>query len=257
MIAVARFITPFLAPLPLGLFFLLAALTALLLRLRQAAILSLLLSLGIFLFSGYGLVARSQLYELERRYPPFDTAKLSADERQQIQFVVVLGNNSHVSDPGLPQIGQLGTPSLYRLTEGIRIHRELPGSRLVVGGGTSQDDPRSNAAVAGQAARLLGVDSNRLVLEDRPRDTAEEAAYLKPLLGSRPFVLVTSAAHMARAVRLFQAAGLKPLAAPTDFILKDKQRRSSGDFLPSCGNLEISRQVIYEWLGNLWNWAQE
>lgn len=256
MIAIARFLVPFLAPLPLGLLLALAALTALLLRLRQTAILSLSLSLAVFLFFGYGLSTRRQLHELERRYPPLDTAQLAAAERQQIRFVVVLGNNSHVSDPGVPQIGQLGAPSLYRLTEGIRIQRELADSLLVVGGGTSQDDPQANAAVAGRAALLLGVDSARLILEDRPRDTAEEAAFLKPLLKGRPFVLVTSAAHMVRAMQVFQAAGLKPIAAPTDFLLKDKQQWSSGDALPSCANLEISRQIIYEWLGSLWDWAR-
>ncbi|WP_417910145.1 YdcF family protein [Candidatus Electronema sp. PJ] len=252
MITLARFLTPFLMPLPLGLLFLLLGLIFVLLKLRRLAIIALLASLGIFCLFGYGLPARSRLYALERQYPPLHVEKISEQQRQQIKFVVVLGS-SHISDPGVPETGQLGTASLYRLFEGIRLHRELPESWLVVSGGVNQEDSLANAVVVGRTARQLGVDGGRLVIEDRPRDTVEEARFLKPLLKDAPFVLVTSAAHMRRAMQVFQDAGLKPLAAPTDFILKDQQRLSSSNLLPSCFNLQLSQQVMYEWLGSLWS----
>ncbi|MCW5200156.1 YdcF family protein, partial [Desulfobulbus sp. F1] len=52
---------------------------------------------------------------------------------------------------------------------------ELPESWLVVSGGANQEDPLANAVVVGRTARQLGVDGGRLVIEDRPRDTVEEA----------------------------------------------------------------------------------
>jgi len=252
MIVIARFLTPFLMPLPLGLLFVLSGLLFVLLGLRKTAALSLLCSLAVFLIFGYGLPARSRLRQLERQHPPLQLAQMPEEQRLLIKFVVVLGSG-HVSDPAVPETGQLGAASLYRLIEGIRLHRELPDSWLVVSGGTSQEDPLANAVVVGRTARQLGVDGGRLVIEDRPRDTVEEAQLLKPLLKDAPFVLVTSAAHIGRAMKVFQEAGLKPLAAPTDFTLKDRQRLSSSSLLPSSFNLELSEQVMYEWLGSLWS----
>ncbi|MCW5201110.1 YdcF family protein [Desulfobulbus sp. F4] len=255
MITLARFFTPFLMPLPLGLLFVLLGLILILLRLRKPAVIALLCSLSIFLVFGYGLPARSRLRDIERQHPPLLLAQMPQEQRQQIKFVVVLGN-AHVSDPGVPETGQLGKSSLYRLIEGIRLHHELPDSWLVVSGGPFPGDPVANAVVVGRTARQLGVDGGRLVIEDRPRDTAEEARLLKPLLKEAPFVLVTSAAHMTRAINIFQHEGLKPVPAPTDFILKDRQKLSSDSLLPSTFNLGLSEQVVYEWLGTLWNYLK-
>lgn len=252
MIELARFFTPFLMPLPLGMLFILLGLLFALLRLRKLAAAALLCSLTVFLIFGYGLPARGKLREMERQYPPLKLEQIPEAERQQIKFVVVLGN-SHSSDPAVPETGQLSAASLYRLFEGIRLHRELPESWLVVSGGASQDDPMANAAMTGRTAQQLGVDGGRLVIEDRPRDTVEEARLLAPLLKDAPFILVTSAAHMGRAMRIFQKQGLHPLAAPTDFILKDRQRFSSASLLPSSFNLGLSEQVVYEWLGGIWS----
>lgn len=252
MIAFARFAAPFLMPLPLGLIFILLGLLLLLLHLRKTAMLSLVISLGIFCFFGYGITIREQLHDLERQYPPLKVQQIPEATRQQIKFVVVLGN-AHISDPGVPETGQLSTASLYRLVEGIRLHRELPDSWLIVSGGKSQEDPVANAVVVGRTAQQLGVDGGKLLIEDRPRDTLEEAKILQPLLKEAPFILVTSAAHMVRAMQIFQAEGLEPLPAPTNFILKDRQQFSSNSLLPSPFNLELSEQVVYEWLGTLWS----
>ena len=251
MILLARFFTPFLMPLPLVLFFILLGLIFMLLWLRKLAAAALLCSMAVLLVFGSGLPAR-RLRSLERAYPPLRLEQLAEAERQQIKFVAVLGN-THVSDPGVPETGQLGPASLYRLIEGIRLHRELPDSWLVVSGGPCPGDAAANAVLVGRTARQLGVDGGRLVIEDRPRDTAEEAKLLKPLLKDAPFILVTSAAHMPRAMRIFQNEGLRPIAAPTDFIVKDRQQLTSASLMPSAANLELSEQVIYEWLGSLWN----
>jgi hypothetical protein len=45
---------------------------------------------------------------------------------------------------------------------------------------------------------------------------------------------------------------MHPIPAPTDFILKERPYAAIHTMLPSCGNLEISKRVIYEWLGEVW-----
>ena len=204
----------------------------------------------VILFFGYGVFTKQSLYRLERQYAPFAIDRLKVDVRQQIRYVVVLGN-AHVSDPGLPESAKVSSTSLYRLVEGIRIHRQLPGTRLVISGGINLD-PVANAVIVSCVAQQIGIDRQEIIVEDRPRDTFEEAKLLQPLLGKEPFVLVSSAAHMPRAIRLFQNFGMRPLPAPTDFILKDRPHAAIDNLLPSCCNLEISKRVIYEWLGEIW-----
>jgi uncharacterized SAM-binding protein YcdF (DUF218 family) len=255
MIEFARFLVPFIAPLPIGVFCIFLALFFLLFGLRKMAILSLLLTLCLFIALGYGLPARQHVEKLERKYTPLDIEKISKKEQRRIRFVVVLGS-SNTTDPGIPESNQLNTASLYRLVEGIRIQRQLPQTFLVFSGGANQD-PQANAAIAGRVAQSLGVDSGRLVLEERPRDTAEEVKMLQPMLKIKdidmPFILVTSAAHMERAMKLFQEAGMHPIAAPTDFLIKNNNQLGSSSFVPTCENLELSQQMIYEWAAETWN----
>ena len=255
MIAVARFIFPFLTPFTLGLACIVIAFFCLVVRWYRSARWSLTLGLAIFLFFGYGLLTRDQLYQLERQYPPLQLHNITAVLKEKIHFVVVLGN-AHVSDPGIPETGQISSSSMYRLIEGIRIQHQLPGTTLVLSGGVNQD-PRPNAEVVGRVAELIGVDPAGIIREDRPRDTYEEAKMLGPLLGKAPFILVTSAAHMVRAMQLFRDTGMQPIAAPTDFILKSNPALSGESLLPSCGNLGISKRVIYEWLGTLWGYLKQ
>ena len=255
MIEFARFLVPFLAPLPIGVFCIFLALFFLFFGLRKMAALSLLMTLCLFIVFGYGLPARQHVEKLERKYTPLDIEKISEKEQRRIRFVVVLGS-SNTTDSALPESNQLDTASLYRLVEGIRIQRQLPQTFLVFSGGANQD-PQANATIAGRVAQSLGVDSGRLVMEERPRDTAEEVEMLQPMLKIKdidmPFILVTSAAHMERAMKLFQEAGMHPIAAPTDFLIKNNNQLVSSSFVPTCENLELSQRMIYEWAAEAWN----
>ncbi len=253
MIEFVRFLVPFLALLPVGMFCILLALFFLLFGLRKMAVLSLVVTLGLFIVFGYGLPARQQLETLERKYTPLDIEKISEKEQRQIRFVVVLGS-TNTTDSALPESNQLDTASLYRLVEGIRIQRQLPQTFLILSGGANQD-PRANAAVAGRVAKSLGVNSGRLVTEERPRDTAEEAKLLQPMLKDMPFILVTSAAHMDRALKLFQEAGMHPIAAPTDFLVKNNNQLTSSSFVPTSENIELSQRMIYEWAAQAWDFV--
>jgi len=51
----------------------------------------------------------------------------------------------------------------------------------------------SNAEVLANINRELEIGERDLVIEDRSRDTANQAISLKPLLGETTFILVTTA----------------------------------------------------------------
>jgi uncharacterized SAM-binding protein YcdF (DUF218 family) len=252
MITTFRTMIPFFEPLPVSLALLIAGLGLLIVKRRKTAMVCIGIGIGILLVFGYGVFTKPVLYSLERSYAPLIVEQMTPKVRDQIRHVVVLGSG-HVSDPDLPKTAQIGGSSLYRLVEGVRLYRLLPGSKLVITGGVIPD-PVTNARVVSDVAEQIGIPVQDTIVEERPPDTVEEARLLQGLLGSTPFVLVTSAAHMKRAVRVFQAFGMQPVPAPTDFIIKNRPGGAIESWLPNCGNLWISQRVIYEWLGEKWEW---
>ena len=89
---------------------------------------------------------------LELWYPPL----LDISTLKDVKWVVVLGGG-HTSSPELPaECPSLDNSSLSRLVEGIRIHRELPGSKLLLSGG-AVFDPVPEAVTMAAVARMLGV----------------------------------------------------------------------------------------------------
>jgi uncharacterized SAM-binding protein YcdF (DUF218 family) len=251
MIELARFLVPFFAPLPISIFCLVLTLFFMMIRMKKMAFFSLVMTLCLLIVLGYGIPTRQHLQSLERKYSPLTLEKISESDQRKIRFIVVLGSEN-ITDSAVPESNQLSSTSLYRIVEGIRIQRELPQAFLVFSGGASHDT-RANAVVAGNVAESLGVSRERMVIEERPRDTAEEARILQPMLKDMPFILVTSAAHMDRAMQLFQKAGTKPIAAPTDFFVKSNGQLTATSFVPTCDNFVLSERMIYAWLAQFWN----
>ena len=208
-------------------------------------------ALFIQLFFGYGFVIKKEIDQRESLFPALTQERIAALQDIKISYIVVLGSG-HVSDPRLPETSQIGGTSLYRLAEGIRLLNLFSGAKLVVTGGVGYD-PVPNADVVARVAESLKVPRDRMIMENRPRDTAQEAELLKPLLGPEAFILVTSALHMPRAIEIFKNLGMQPIAAPTDYIVKHHIVEPPGSALPSPGNLDLARRIIYEWIGSIWN----
>ncbi|KQP19806.1 hypothetical protein ASF43_28545 [Pseudorhodoferax sp. Leaf267] len=86
-------------------------------------------------------------------------------------------------------------------------------------------------------------------LDGSSRDTVENARNMAALLqpdGVQRIALVTSAFHMPRAVRAFEAVGLAVVPAPMGFVIP--RQRAVLEWLPSTYGLEASHQVLREWL---------
>ncbi len=134
---------------------------------------------------------------------------------------------------------------MVRLIEGVRIHRQIPGSKLILSGGHL-----SSGGMA-EIAEALGVSDKDILQLGEPLDTEEESHQVAPIVGAHPFILVTSASHMSRAMALFQAMKLQPIAAPTDF-LAPRRRLEFDDFVPDAFKLFKSQIALYEYLGLTW-----
>lgn len=205
--------------------------------------------LVVLTWAGYGWSARALLTRLEGQFAPLDLAAQPASTVAQWHYVLVLGA-AHVSDPRLPATSQIGGASLHRLVEGIRLQRQLPGSRLILSGGPGFEVV-PNAEVVAAVARELGVAEEDLIVRGKPRDTREEALSVREIVGTSPFVLVTSAAHMPRAMRVFEAAGLHPVPAPTDFHCPADPGHDPATFFPTADGLGTTESALYEVLATL------
>jgi uncharacterized SAM-binding protein YcdF (DUF218 family) len=91
---------------------------------------------------------------------------------------------------------------------------------LAFSGGSAElfGSETSEAAVVKQVLGGLGVDLERVVFEDRSRNTFENARYSKDLIVPKPgecWLLITSAYHMPRAVGVFRKVGWDVLPYPT------------------------------------------
>ncbi len=187
---------------------------------------------------------------LEYRHPPI----VDLGTVNHVSWIIVLGSG-HTTTHDLPPNAELGRSALARLSEGVRLQQALPQATLLLSGG-AVFDPVSNAHAMRRVAPLLGADMARLVVEERPRDTAEEARLIIERIGEQPFLLVTSASHMPRAMALFQGVGGQPIAAPTDYIVKHPVAGTDshpGRWFPQPAHLADVQRAWHEYLGLLWS----
>ncbi len=245
-----RLLAEMIAPFPVIIILTLMSLLCLMTKRTRLGAVLLVSAVVLQIFFGYGFFVRRHIADREALYPALQEDRIRQLRNHPIRYIVVLGSG-HVSDDRLPVNSQIGGSSLYRLVEGIRLRRYWPEAKLVLTGGIGYD-PVANAVVVEEVAEILGVDTADIVVEDRPRDTGQEAQLLAPLLGEHAFLLVTSALHMPRAMEIFQRQGMHPLPAPTDYIMKRETVMAAGSYLPSPGNMELSRRLLYELLGEKW-----
>jgi len=169
---------------------------------------------------------------------------------REVDYVVVLAGG-HMADPSIPVTARLTYPSLLRLMEGVRIFRQHPESRLILSG-CGAFDPVPEAHVMADVARFLGVDRHDIILEAGSYDTEDQARLIRPIVGDRPFALVTSAIHMRRSMALFRKYGMDPIPAPAGRTKDREPVVTPGWFFPNVDALEDSTAAAHEYMGLIW-----
>ena len=208
-----------------------------------------LVSLGVLLLvvMSYGWLPETLAKPLESRYPPL----MQLDDLRDVRWIVVFGGGQ-MPDPARPATAQLASASLARLIEGIRLHRALPQTKLILSGG-AVFNAVTEARLMADAAEALGVNPRTIVLEAASKDTEDEAVIMKKMIGEAPFILVTTALHMTRSVALCQRLGMRPIPAPTDFATrKESEEKDPARFFPSTDHLRTVGSAVHEYLGMGW-----
>ena len=244
-----KIVAPLLFPLSLCLEILLVGIFFLWFTRRQKTG-KIVVSMGVVILIAlsYGTASETFLRSLEYKYPPMTDVSAVLD----IEWVVVLGGGNS-PDAHLPITGQLSHASLVRLVEGIRIHRNLPQSKLILSGGGAFNTV-TEAKTMADVAIALGMNDEEIILESESRDTKDQARLIRKIVGNHRFILVTSASHMPRSMALFEKRGMRPIPAPIGHRIKERQNITitPAMFFPSAGKIENVERVFYEYLGLAW-----
>lgn len=174
-------------------------------------------------------------------YAPLSHALLKPLESQYSKI--------NLLEQSAPYILLLGGDFQARAYEAIRLHYLIHDSKIITSGYPGKRNI-SEALKNAQKLIELGIKKENILLQEKPRDTQEEAKMVKQIVGEDRFILVTSAYHMPRAMKIFEKEGLSPIPAPTDFIvLQDASLLS----VPSGANLKNTEIAQHEYLGLLWH----
>jgi len=133
--------------------------------------------------------------------------------------LIVLGGGVSGSPHNVHEYSRLQESSLRRLIAAVELARKSPSSVLLLSGG-GVEGSISQGHLMASMAQALGIPPERLIVEPQSETTYEEARNIGRLLGAsdpRPKYLVTSAAHMPRALATFTTTGMKVCALPVDF----------------------------------------
>ena len=93
-----------------------------------------------------------------------------------------------------------------------------------------------------------GIDADRVIVEDKAKNTRENAVESARIVRERGFasvLMVTSAFHMKRALGCFRAVGLEVDALPVDF----RSHTQGNSWLPRAEFLNDSSAALHEWTG--------
>ncbi len=181
---------------------------------------------------------------VESGYPP-----LAAAMSPSAQAIVVLGGG--VRPPEVSGHAPDLEDAADRVWHGVRLFHAGKAPLLVMSGGSDlSQSASSEAEVMRQFAMDLGVPIGAIGLEERSRNTRENAQFSAEMLkaqGVERILLVTSALHMRRAVALFESQGLMVTPAATDH--EARSRFSAVDWLPDADALEGSGRAMKEMVG--------
>jgi len=199
--------------------------------------------------AGFSPLGNLLVLPLEQRF-----SRPSADaEGQAVAGIIILGG----AEDGWVSAGRPGELALNeaaeRVTEGLRLALHHPEAKVVFTGGVGRllgDDPPGAESVGAYLASV-GIDRSRIVLEDRSRNTWENAAFTLPLINAKPgehWLLVTSAYHMSRAVGCFRVAGLETVPYPVDYRTRGAEdlTRMFGSISSGLMRMDLGAE---EWIG--------
>ncbi len=144
--------------------------------------------------------------------------------------------------------------SVDRILSGIKLFKNNKAPLLIL---TKGQLPWSLGIPEGEYLKnfavKFGVPEESILLTNNVQNTDEEAKSVKKILNSNEIkiILVTSAFHMPRAKKVFEATNIKIIPFAVDFYNTHK-KFTFMDFIPSADSFRTSSFTIREMIGRLY-----
>ncbi len=219
-----------------------------------------LLALVLLLTTGNSRVSNYLLKSLEWQYLP-------SQELTTADAIVVLGGSTNsVAYPRvLPDLNEHGD----RLVYAAQLYQDGKAPLIVLSGGRINwfGNGESEAKDMSQILKLMGIPSEAIIQEGNSVNTHENAIFTQKILeeqGIKKILLVTSAFHIPRALKIFQHLGINTIPAPTDFYVSQQEfqevdyslESSILSFIPNTKSLDRTTMVIKEYIGTIVYWLR-
>lgn len=196
----------------------------------------------LFLFSSTPVPAL-MVASLEQEYPS------ASNEVIKKNIPILILGGGYVNDTTLSSLNQLSEAALGRLVQGFYLYKSNPNRKFICSG-YSQSNKQSIAEIMANSAVIMGVNPKDTLLLVNSASTWNEAIDFKKRFGNaNQFFLVTSAIHMPRAMESFKRLGLKPIASPANYLVKEDVDRNVYSWKPSAIKLIMAEKAIHEIIG--------
>jgi uncharacterized SAM-binding protein YcdF (DUF218 family) len=152
-----------------------------------------------------------------------------------------------------------------RFIQTLKLYKEGHIRKIIVSGGKGslRESPFREADYLLKNFQAMGVPREDILIDRASRNTVENASYTHRITDSihsvKPIVLITSALHMPRSVKIFEREGIKVRPFPADYITAPVNRITTfTDFISSASIMGQWSLLIKEWIGILAiNWQRE
>ena len=202
----------------------------------------------ILIFCSLPIISKKLIFFLEKDYSRKEISNVSKADA----IVVLSGMVSTIKTNG--KISYEFNNAVDRILSGIDLFKEDKASFLIL---TNGKMPWSLGIPEGEYLKKFsikfGIPEDRILLTDNVQNTDQEAKSVKKLLKTNKanIILVTSAFHMPRAKKVFEATNIKVIPFAVDFRTSIK-KITIIDFMPSANSLKDTSNFFREMIGRLY-----
>lgn len=207
-----------------------------------------------YIYAFVTLLIFSNTWLLNQIWDRYQWQPVSMDQIPSAEAGILLGGLSSFDET--LNMGFFG-PSSDRFIQTNRLYEQHKIKSILITGGNIKffrEQTFSEAEFLGNSLVEAGVPRDRIHLETKAKNTLENARLSKRILDSLkirgPFIIVTSAVHMPRAVKIFRKAGLDVIPFPSNYLVtKDETRFKISHLAPSTATLLNWSTLLREWMG--------
>jgi len=134
-------------------------------------------------------------------------------DNPQGDVIVLLGAGVYDRVPDISGVGAPTETMAARILTAVRLQKKL-NIPIIVSGGKIYEHRSAEAPIVRRFLVDLGVPDSKIIVEDRSRDTIENAKFTQEICARSGYntpILLTSAYHMKRALLSFKKTGIKVL----------------------------------------------